>query len=332
MSKETFQALLLKEKNGEVVNEITDLSLNDLPEGEVTVKVEYSTVNYKDGMVVNGLGRLVRNYPHVPGIDFAGIVEISNDDRYKAGDKVILTGWHVGERYWGGYSARVNVKADWLVPLPTTLSTKHAMAIGTAGFTSMLCISALEKHGLKIGNGPVLVTGASGGVGSIAIAILSNLGYEVCASTGKIDEHEFLKSIGAAEILPREDLAGDAKAPLNSERWAGVVDTVGANTLANVLSQMKYGCSVAACGLAGGSKLDTTVIPFLLRGVNLLGIDSVVQPYDARCAMWKRMASDLPLESLDTLTQIISLSDVPKAATDILNGSVKGRLLVDFSI
>tara|TARA_B100000674_G_C37934098_1_gene959443 strand:- start:312 stop:1310 length:999 start_codon:yes stop_codon:yes gene_type:complete len=332
MSNETFPALLLKEKNGEVVNEITDLSINDLPEGEVTVKVEYSTVNYKDGMVVNGLGRLVRHYPHVPGIDFAGIVEISNDDRYKAGDKVVLTGWHVGERYWGGYSAKVNIKADWLVPLPKNLSTKHAMAIGTAGFTSMLCILTLEKQGLRTGNGPVLVTGASGGVGSIAIAILSNLGYEVCASTGKNNEHEFLKSIGASEIFPREDFAGPAKAPLNSERWAGAVDTVGANTLANVLSQMKYGCSVAACGLAGGSKLDTTVIPFLLRGVNLLGIDSVVQPHDARCAAWKRISSDLPLKRLDSLTQTISLRDVPKAATDILNGSVRGRLIIDFSI
>lgn len=331
MADEQFPALFLKEIDGEVVSEITYLSAEKLPEGEVTVRVQYSTVNYKDGMVMNGLGRLVRKYPHIPGIDFAGIVEVSKDNRYKPGDKVVLTGWHVGERFWGGYSGRANIRADWLIPLPKDISTKHAMAIGTAGLTSMLCILALEKHGLKIGNGPVLVTGASGGVGSIAVAILSHLGYEVHASTGKHTEHGFLEALGATKIISREDQGSPQNGPLNSEHWAGVIDTVGSSTLANALSQMRYGCSIAACGLAGGIKLETTVIPFLLRGVNLLGIDSVLQPYDARYAAWKRLSTDLPIKKLDILTDTISLEAVPKAAEKILKGNVRGRLVVDMS-
>ncbi|MDA0656849.1 MAG: oxidoreductase, partial [Proteobacteria bacterium] len=307
MAEHLFPALVLSENDRTVSHELKDLSLGDLPAGDVTVAVDYSTVNYKDGMVVNGIGRLVRTYPHVPGIDLAGTVEQSDDARYKPGDKVVLTGWHVGERYWGGYAAKARVKADWLVPLPDGLSTKQAMAVGTAGFTSMLCIMALEAHGLAPrdtpGEAPVLVTGAAGGVGSIAVAILAKLGYSVAASTGRVTETDFLKSLGATEIVERAELAEPSGKPLDAERWAGAVDTVGSTTLASVLAQMMYGGSVAACGLDGGPKLETTVIPFLLRGVNLLGIDSVVQPYDNRLEAWQRIARDLTLDKLDGLTE-----------------------------
>ncbi|HAT36049.1 MAG TPA: oxidoreductase, partial [Rhodospirillaceae bacterium] len=255
MAAATFPALVLSEADDKVTHSLTDIGLDDLPDGDVTVSVEYSTVNYKDGMVVNGIGRLVRNYPHVPGIDLAGTVEASDDGRYRPGDKVVLTGWHVGERHWGGYAAKARLKADWLVPLPDGLSTKQAMAVGTAGFTSMLCVMALENHGLQAGDGSVVVTGAAGGVGSVAVAILANLGYSVAASTGRSTEADFLTGLGASEILDRAELAEPSGRPLDSERWAGAVDTVGSTTLASVLTQMKYGGSVAACGLAGGPKL-----------------------------------------------------------------------------
>jgi acrylyl-CoA reductase (NADPH) len=329
MAEQLFPALVLSENDRTVSHELKDLSDGDLPEGDVTVAVDYSTVNYKDGMVVNGIGRLVRTYPHVPGIDLAGTVEQSDDARYAKGDKVVLTGWHVGERYWGGYAAKARVKADWLVPLPDGLSTKQAMAVGTAGFTSMLCIMALEAHGLVPGEAPVLVTGAAGGVGSIAVAILAKLGYSVAASTGRVTEADFLKSLGATEIVERAELSEPSGKPLDPERWAGAVDTVGSTTLASVLAQMIYGGSVAACGLAGGPKLETTVIPFLLRGVNLLGIDSVVQPYDNRLQAWKRIAQDLPLDKLDAVTEATGLAGVPDAASAILKGEIRGRLVVD---
>ncbi|MBC8451712.1 MAG: oxidoreductase [Rhodospirillaceae bacterium] len=328
---DNFKALVLSESDGKVGNEIQELATSDLPEGDVLVRVEYSDVNYKDGMVVNGIGGLVRNYPHVPGIDFAGVVEESSHSRYAAGDKVVLTGWRVGEVHWGGYAQKARVNGDWLVPLPEGLSTKQAMAVGTAGLTSMLCVMALEDHGLTKSDGPVLVTGAAGGVGSVAVSILARLGYEVGASTGREAQHEYLKSLGATTIVARSDLSEPNKRPLESETWAGAVDTVGSTTLARVLAQVKYGGSVAACGLAGGPKLEVTVLPFLLRGVNLLGIDSVMQPFENRVGVWNRIASDLPHDKLEEMTEVIGLSGVAEAASSILSGQVRGRLVVDLS-
>jgi len=326
---DNFKALVLSESGGKVSNEIQKLTSSDLPEGDVLVRVEYSDVNYKDGMVVNGIGGLVRNYPHVPGIDFAGVVEGSSHSRYAAGDKVVLTGWRVGEVHWGGYAQKARVNGDWLVPLPDGLSTKQAMAVGTAGLTSMLCIMVLEDHGLTPSDGPVLVTGAAGGVGSVALSILARLGYEVGASTGREAQHEYLKSLGATTLVARSDLSEPNKRPLESETWAGAIDTVGSTTLARVLAQVKYGGSVAACGLAGGPKLEVTVLPFLLRGVNLLGIDSVMQPFENRVRVWDRIASDLPHDKLGEMTEVIGLSGVAEAASSILSGQVRGRLVVE---
>ena len=326
---DNFKAFVLGESDGKVSNEIQKLTSSDLPEGDVLVRVEYSDVNYKDGMVVNGIGGLVRNYPHVPGIDFAGVVEESSHSRYAAGDKVVLTGWRVGEVHWGGYAQKARVNGDWLVPLPEGLSTKQAMAVGTAGLTSMLCIMVLEDHGLTPSDGPVLVTGAAGGVGSVALSILARLGYEVGASTGREAQHEYLKSLGATTLVARSDLSEPNKRPLESETWAGAIDTVGSTTLARVLAQVKYGGSVAACGLAGGPKLEVTVLPFLLRGVNLLGIDSVMQPFENRVRVWDRIASDLPHEKLEKMTEVIGLSGVAEAASSILSGQVRGRLVVE---
>jgi len=283
----------------------------------------------KDGLCIGPGGGLVRKYPHVPGIDLAGTVEASSDDRYKAGDKVVLTGWRVGEAHWGGYAQKANVRADWLVPLPEGLDTRAAMAVGTAGFTAMLAVMALEDHGLTPGNGPVLVTGASGGVGSVATAILANLGYEVAGVTGRPETAEYLKSLGATQIVAREDLAETVKRPLEAEVWAGCIDAVGGAMLARVLGQIKYGGSVAAVGLAGGMGLPATVIPFLLRGVNLLGIDSVMQPFDNRVRAWGRIASDLPMDKLEAMIRPAVLSDLPELGRDILKGQVRGRVVVD---
>ena len=269
----------------------------------------------------------MRNYPHVPGIDFAGTVESSESDRYKPGDKVVLTGWRVGEVHWGGYAQKASVKADWLVPLPSALDTRQAMAVGTAGFTAMLAVMALEDHGIK--DGPVLVTGAAGGVGSVATAILAKLGHEVAAVTGRPETSDYLASLGATQIVPRDDINETTKRPLEAETWAGCVDAVGGNMLARVLGQMKYGASVSAVGLAGGAALPTTVIPFLLRGVNLLGIDSVMQPYDNRVRAWERISTDLPMDKLETMMQPATLSDLPNLGADILKGQVKGRVVVD---
>ena len=326
---DTFNALVLSEDDGTVSHEIKQFGEADLPAGDVTVRVEYSDVNYKDGMVVNGIGGLVRDYPHVPGIDFAGEVTASVDDRYRPGDKVVLTGWRVGEVHWGGYAGMARVKGDWLVPLPDGLSTKQAMAVGTAGFTSMLCVLALEDHGLAPDAGTVLVTGAAGGVGSVAVAILAKLGYTVAASTGREELGDYLKGLGASEIVPRAELSEPNKRPLESESWVGAVDTVGSTTLARVLAQMKYGSSVAACGLAAGPKLETTVLPFLLRGVNLLGIDSVMQPYDNRVRTWARIAGDLPVDKLEAIMEEVPLAGIKDAADAILAGGVRGRLVVD---
>ncbi|MBU2941511.1 acryloyl-CoA reductase [Shimia thalassica] len=326
-----FNALIMeKNDDGLASATIKEIGEDQLPEGNVTVAIEYSTVNYKDGLCLSAKGGgLVRNYPHVPGIDFAGTVESSDDDRYKAGDKVVLTGWRVGEMHWGGYAQKARVNADWLVPLPAGLTPQQAMAVGTAGFTSMLAVMALEDHGLKPGQGPVLVTGAAGGVGSVATAILANLGYEVAGVTGRPDTEDYLKSLGATQIVPREDLNETTKRPLEAETWAGCVDAVGGEMLARVLGQMKYGGSVSAVGLAGGAGLPATVIPFLLRGVNLLGIDSVMQPYENRLRAWERIAKDLPMDKLEAMVKPATLSDLPQLGADILQGLVKGRVVVD---
>ncbi len=325
-----FRALVVeKDAEGATSASVKELTEADLPGGDVTVAVEYSTVNYKDGLCIGPGGGLVRNYPHVPGIDFAGTVEASDDSRFDVGDRVVLTGWRVGEAHWGGYSQKARVKADWLVPLPEGLSTQDAMAVGTAGFTAMLAIMALERHGLRPGKGEVLVTGAAGGVGSVATAILNDLGYEVAAVTGRPQTEGYLRDLGASRIVPREELAETVKRPLEAETWAGCVDAVGGAMLARVLGQMKYGCSVAAVGLAGGASLPASVVPFLLRGVNLLGIDSVMQPYDNRVAAWKRVASDLPMDKLSAMIQPATLADLPRLGDEILKGQVRGRVVVD---
>ena len=325
-----FNALIVKKDDeGKTSASVGQIGLDDLPEGDVVVAVDYSTVNYKDGLCIGPGGGLVRNYPHVPGIDFAGTVETSNDPRYAAGDKVVLTGWRVGEMHWGGYAQKARVKADWLVPLPSGLTTRQAMAVGTAGFTAMLAVMALQDHGMKPDQGTVLVTGAAGGVGSVATAILSHLGFEVAAVTGRPDTADYLKSLGATQIVARDEINETVKRPLESENWAGCVDAVGGPMLARVLGQMKYGASVAAVGLAGGANLPATVIPFLLRGVNLLGIDSVMQPYDNRLRAWSRIATDLPMDKLEAMIHPATLGDLPQLGADILKGQVKGRVVVD---
>jgi acrylyl-CoA reductase (NADPH) len=328
----TFNALVVSkdEDTGKTSAAVTQLDESDLPQGEVTVAVEYSTVNYKDGLCIGPGAGLVRNYPHVPGIDFAGTVETSSDGRYKAGDKVVLTGWRVGEAHWGGYSQKARVKADWLVPLPDGLDTRRAMAVGTAGFTAMLAIMALEDAGLVPGADPVLVTGAAGGVGSVAVAILAHLGYKVAAVTGRPETGDYLKDLGATQIVPREDLTELTKKPLEAEQWSGCVDAVAGPMLGRVLKQMKYGSSVAAIGLAGGAPIEGALItPFILRGVNLLGIDSVLQPYARRVEAWKRIASDLPMEKLEAMVHSATLADLPKLGKGILKGQVKGRVVID---
>ncbi len=326
----TFKAFMIdKAEDGAVTHKIEEIGEDRLPEGEVTVAIDYSTLNYKDAMCLLGQGGLVRNYPHVPGIDFAGTVEVSGDDRYRPGDRVILTGWRVGEARWGGYAQRARVKGDWLVPLPNGLTTRQAMAVGTAGLTAMLAIMALEDHGLKPGDDPVLVTGAAGGVGSVATAILAKLGYKVAAVTGRPEAADYLTALGAAQIVPRAEINEVSKRPLEAETWAGCIDAVGGAMLARVLGQMQYRASVAAVGLAGGADLPASVIPFLLRGVNLLGIDSVMQPYENRLTAWRRIVSDLPMDRLEAIIQPAVLADLPDLAKAILKGQVKGRVVID---
>lgn len=326
----TFRALVVeKDVEGKTSASVQQLDEAQLPEGDVTVAVEYSTVNYKDGLCVGPGGGLVRNYPHIPGIDFAGTVAQSDNPAYKAGDPVVLTGWRVGEAHWGGYAEKARVKADWLVPLPEGLSARAAMAVGTAGFTAMLAIMALEDHGLSPDQGEVLVTGAAGGVGSVATAILANLGYQVAAVTGRPEQAAYLESLGASRIVARSELNETVKRPLEAETWAGCVDAVGGDMLARVLGQMKYGASVAAVGLAGGAGLPATVIPFLLRGVNLLGIDSVMQPYENRLRAWERIARDLPMDKLEAMIVPAGLEDLPALGKSILKGGVRGRVVVD---
>ncbi|MFT7598506.1 MAG: acrylyl-CoA reductase (NADPH) [Acidimicrobiales bacterium] len=331
-NSDSFSALLLVQNEGadgkpSYSSSITDVANEQLPDGDVTIAVEYSSLNYKDGMILQGIGRLVSDYPHVPGIDLAGVVESSEDDRYSPGDRVALTGWRVGEVWWGGYTTRARVKADWLVPLPDGLSTRQAMAVGTAGFTAMQALVALESHGLQPGQ-PLLITGASGGVGSSAILWGGLAGHHVVASTGRLENSDELKALGATEVIDRAELAENPSRPLLGERWGGCIDAVGGDTLAHVLTEMSYGGSVAACGLAGGTGLPTTVIPFLLRAVNLLGIDSVMAGFDERQAVWSRIAEVVDAEKLDALTTEVGLTDLAGLAPQILSGQVKGRTVV----
>lgn len=325
-----FPALMLREQDGKVAAALETLSESDLPKGDVLVRIEWSGLNYKDGLILNGLGRLVRTYPHVPGIDFAGIVEQSDNPAWAVGDKVILTGWRVGEIHWGGYAGKARVKGEWLVKLPETLTARRAMALGTAGLTAMLAVMALEEHGVSPeADGEVLVTGAAGGLGSVAVALLAKRGYNVAASTGRAEEHDYLKSLGAATIVDRAELSGGAAKPLLAERWLGCVDAVGGATLAAVLASVKLHGAVAACGNAGGIELNTTVLPFLLRGIGLLGIDSAQCPTPRRVAAWQRLADEMPADLLDSLTTETRLADLPELGGRILKGGVRGRVVVD---
>ena len=324
-----FRALVLDETDGKVTGAVRSLDNSALPEGDVTVAISHSTLNYKDGLILNGLGRLVRKYPHVPGIDFAGTVIESSSDRFGPGDGVILTGWRVGETRWGGYAERARVKADWLVRIPEELSAEQAMTIGTAGFTAMLAVMALEENGLDPMGGEVLVTGANGGVGGVAVALLAGLGYEVVASTGRMGLAEGLRSLGAEKVIDRNELSEPPTRPLMSEQWAGCIDAVGGSTLASVLSRVRYGGAVAACGLAGGSDLNTTVIPFLLRGISLLGIDSVMCPVERRRVAWRRIAREVPTDAFAALTTVVGLDDLPELGKKILKGATQGRIVVD---
>lgn len=301
---------------------------SSLPPGDVTVRVSYSTINYKDGLAITGKSPVVRKFPLNAGIDFAGTVEASDDARFEPGDRVLLNGWGVGESHSGGLAQKARVKADWLVPLPCGLTERQAMAIGTAGYTAMLCVQALQRHGVVPGSGDILVTGANGGVGTIAITLLSGLGYRVVASTGRPQEVEFLKSLGAAEVISRDELCVPGK-PLAKERWAGVVDSVGSHTLVNACAGTRYGGAVAACGLAQGMDFPATVAPFILRGITLYGIDSVMAPLTVRCAAWDRLARDLDLGKLEAITHEIGLAQVLQAGVDILAGRIRGRLVVN---
>ena len=324
----SFKAVRLDQLEGKTRASLADLSVDDLPPGEVLVDVAYSTLNYKDALAITGAGKIVRQFPFVPGIDLAGTVSESADTRFAPGDAVILTGWGVGERHWGGLAQKARVKADWLLPLPDGLSLEQAMAVGTAGFTAMLAVLALEEQGVTPERGERVVTGAAGGVGSVAIPLLARAGYRVVASSGRAELADYLKELGATETVDRRQLGEGSKAPLDSARWAGAVDTVGGPTLVNLLKAMQYHGVVAACGLAGGAELHGTVYPFILRGVRLIGIDSVLYPMAGRAAVWARIGRDLDPGLLARMTTRVALSQVPELAPDFLRGAVRGRLVV----
>jgi acrylyl-CoA reductase (NADPH) len=326
--KSPFKALLITKQDNVQKIEETELTPADLMDGDVTVAVSHSTVNYKDGLVLRGNSPVVRRFPMIPGIDFAGTVEESAHPGFKPGDKVLLNGYGLSETHFGGYSELARVKGDWLVKRPDAFSAAQAMAIGTAGYTAMLAVMALEDAGVTKDKGAVVVTGAAGGVGSVAVAVLAKLGFSVIASTGRTEEEPYLKSLGAAEIIPRAELSGDPK-PLAKERWIGAVDSVGSKTLANLLASTSYGGAVAACGLAGGMDLPASVAPFILRGVSLLGIDSVQMPMPRRAEAWRRLARDLDVAKLDAMTQTIPFSKLREAASDIVAGKVRGRIVVE---
>jgi acrylyl-CoA reductase (NADPH) len=322
-----FKAIRIDKADKGTTATLTQFDEADLMEGDVTIGVEWSTLNYKDGLALTGKAPVVRRFPMIPGIDLAGTVEQSSHPQWKAGDKVICNGWGMGETHLGAYAGKARVKGDWLVRLPDGMSAREAMAIGTAGYTAMLSVLALEKHGLTPNSGPVVVTGAAGGVGSVAIAVLSKLGYHVIASTGRVSEEGYLKSLGATEVIDRNELSAPAK-PLAKERWAGGVDSVGSTTLANLLSMTRYGGAISACGLAAGMDLPSSVAPFILRGVCLLGIDSVMCPIEQRKVAWSRLARDLDREKLAEITHEIGLGDVIGQGAKILAGQVRGRIVV----
>lgn len=321
-----MQALLLEQQDGKTLASVQTLDESRLPEGDVTVDVHWSSLNYKDALAITGKGKIIRNFPMIPGIDFAGTVRTSEDPRFHAGQEVLLTGWGVGENHWGGLAEQARVKGDWLVAMPQGLDARKAMIIGTAGFTAMLCVMALEDAGVRPQDGEIVVTGASGGVGSTAVALLHKLGYQVVAVSGRESTHEYLKSLGASRILPRDEFVESR--PLEKQVWAGAIDTVGDKVLAKVLAQMNYGGCVAACGLAGGFTLPTTVMPFILRNVRLQGVDSVMTPPARRAQAWQRLVADLPESFYTQAAKEISLADAPKFAEAIINNQIQGRTLV----
>ncbi|MEM5405644.1 MDR family oxidoreductase [Paraburkholderia unamae] len=323
-----FKAILVDKESGSYEARIAELDDARLPEGDVLVDVGYSTLNYKDGLAITGKGPVVRSFPMVPGIDFAGTVAQSANPAYAAGDAVVLNGWGVGEQHWGGLAQKARVKGDWLIPLPAGFTPRQTMAVGTAGYTAMLCILALERHGITPAHGDVLVTGASGGVGSFAIALLTRRGYRVVASTGRLQEAEYLQQLGAVEVIDRVSLSEPGR-PLQKERWAAAIDSVGGHTLANVCASLRADGAVAACGLAQGMDLPATVAPFILRGVSLLGINSVTRPFAQRQQAWHALGETLDLKQLDTITREIGLAEAIAAASDLLAGHVRGRLVVD---
>ena len=323
-----FKGILIKKDDSGYRAAVQELDENQLPEGDVMVRVSHSTLNYKDGLAITGRGPVVRKFPLVPGIDLVGTVEESSNPGYKVGDKVVLNGWGVGESHWGGLAQKARLKGEWLVPLPGAFSPKQAMAIGTAGYTAMLCVMALERQGVTPDKGEILVTGAAGGVGSVAVAILSKLGYTVVGVTGRPEEREFLMGLGASEVLERSAFSTPGK-PLGRERWAGAVDVVGSQTLANVCATTRYGGVVTACGLAGGMDLPASVAPFILRGVTLAGVDSVMAPRDLRLQAWQRLTTDLDMAKLGQIAKEIGLNDVVDMASKLLDGQVRGRVIVD---
>ena len=324
----TFKAIVIEKTDEGQAVALKDFDEKDLMDGDVTIRVEYSTINYKDGLAISGKAPVVRRFPMIAGVDFSGTVEQSSHPAWKPGDQVICNGWGMGETHLGAYAQKARVNGDWLVRLPATISARDAMAIGTAGYTAMLCVLALERNGVTPDKGPVVVTGAAGGVGSVAIALLAKLGYQVVSSTGRANESDYLKGLGASEIIDRAELSGPAR-PLGKERWAGAVDPVGSHTLANVLSMTKYGGTVAACGLAQGMDLPASVAPFILRGVSLLGIDSVMAPKEIRLEAWRRIGNDLDHAKLAALSTVIGFEQIIDAGRDIIDGKIRGRVVVD---
>jgi acrylyl-CoA reductase (NADPH) len=327
---DSFKALLATETDDGVSVDFTDLETDALPQGNVLIDVAYSTLNYKDGLALNGnKGRIMRNLPMVPGIDLAGTVTQSDSSDYAVGDAVVVNGWGLSETAWGGYSQKARMKSDWLIKIPAGIDIRQAMAIGTAGYTAMLCVMALEQMGMGPDSGEILVTGAAGGVGSVAIAILAKLGYSVTAATGRAETHDYLKDLGAANLIGRDELEEDSGRPMDKPRWAGAVDTVGGDILSHVLKAISPFGSVAACGNAAGLKVETTVLPFILRGVNLLGVNSVFCPVPRRVEAWKRLVTDLPLDKLESMTEVVPFADVLGLSKEILKGQVRGRIVVD---
>jgi acrylyl-CoA reductase (NADPH) len=332
MADNRFTALVVDREDGKITVALRRLERDALPPGEVIVEVAYSDLNYKDALALTGQGNIIRAYPMVPGVDLAGIVRESSSPSFRSGDQVLLTGWGVGERHWGGFAQLARVQAEWLLPLPPGMTVRQAMGIGTAGLTAMLCVLALEDRGLTptiAEDREVVVSGAAGGVGSVAVAILSGLGYHVVGVTGRPEAHTYLRDLGAREVIGRDALPVGSRKPLESQRWLAAVDVAGGEVLAALLSQMTYGGIIAACGLAGGSALATTVFPFILRGVSLLGVDSVMCPQARRRVAWERLAHDLPPAALERITRVVALADVPELAEEILAGRVRGRLIVD---